>query len=65
MQTTEHLSHLPALLKPREAAEALRRSPRTVRRLVALGHLHTVRVAGGRPLIPRTELERLLREGAS
>lgn len=65
MQTTEHLSHLPALLKPREAGEAIRRSTRTIRRLISLGHLRAVHVAGGRPLIPRSELERLLREGAS
>lgn len=65
MQKIDLLADLPALLRPREAADVLRRSTRTIRRLVALGHLRAVRVAGGRPLIPRSELERLLREGAS
>jgi excisionase family DNA binding protein len=54
---------LPRLLTPAEAALVTRRSTRTVRRWIGAGLLRTVRPAGGRPLIERAELERLLREG--
>jgi excisionase family DNA binding protein len=57
-------SQLPRLLTPREAALALRKSTRTLRRWMGLGMVCAIRPAGGRPLIPRAEVERLLREGA-
>jgi excisionase family DNA binding protein len=56
---------LPRLLKPIEAANILRRTPRTIRRWISLGLLQAVRPAGGNPLIPRSEIERLLTEGAA
>ena len=54
---------VPRFLTPAEAARILRRTTRTLRRWEAEGLLHAVRVAGGQPLIPRSELERLIAEG--
>jgi len=57
------LSELPSLCTLREAARALRTSPKTVGRLIATGRLRAARLALGgssRVLIPRVELERLV-----
>ncbi len=59
------LNELPRLLTPAEAAAAIRRSPRTIRRWLSTGLIRAVRVAGGNPLIERSELQRLLREGGA
>lgn len=56
------LSEPRSLFTPAEAAQALRRSTRTIRRLLATGALRAVRIAGGRPLILRSEIERVVRE---
>jgi excisionase family DNA binding protein len=53
---------LPALVRPQAAAAALGVSTRTLRRYIALGLIRSVRIAGGRPMIPRTEIERLIAE---
>jgi excisionase family DNA binding protein len=50
------LDDLPALLTYDEAADYLRRSRTTVRRLVADGVLRIVTVGGGRPLIDRESI---------
>ena len=54
---------VPELLTPTEAARAMRRATRTLRRWERLGLLRGVRAAGGRVLYPRAELLRLIREG--
>jgi excisionase family DNA binding protein len=58
------LNALPRLLTPTEAALVTRRSTRTIRRWIGAGLLRVVRPAGGNPLVPRSEIERLLREGS-
>lgn len=58
------LDDQPRLLTPREAAELLRRSTRCLRRWEQKGLIHAVRPAGGQPLYPRSEIERLLAEGS-
>lgn len=58
-------SELPALCTITEAAKALRSSARTIRRLLALGRLRAAKLNMGgsaRVLVPRSELERLVRE---
>lgn len=57
------LARMPQLLTPTEAARALRRSTRCLRRWEQMGLLRAVRPAGGLPLYPRAELEKLLSEG--
>lgn len=57
------LEKLPALVTVPEAARLLRRSTRALRRWEQLGLLRMVRPNGGRPLVERAELERILREG--
>lgn len=64
-ETHEILGDLPRLLTPTEAARVLRRSTRCLRRWEQLGLIRALRPAGGVPLYPRAELERLLSEGAS
>jgi hypothetical protein len=61
--THEILGDEPKLLTPSQAARVLRRSTRSLRRWEQLGLIRAVRPAGGAPLYPRAELERLLREG--
>jgi excisionase family DNA binding protein len=58
------LPALPALCTLKEAASALRMSTRTVQRYIACGRLRAARLDSGssRLLIPRAELERLIRE---
>lgn len=59
------LAELPTLCTLAEAAKALRSSPRTVRRLLAAGRLRAAKLSLGgsaRVLVPRVELERLVRE---
>lgn len=46
-----------------EVAEMLNVSPFTIRRLMERGHIHSVNV-GSRRLIPVSEVERVLAEGA-
>lgn len=46
-----------------EVAEMLNVSPFTIRRLMDRGHIHSVNV-GSRRLIPVSEVERVLTEGA-
>ena len=58
------LSDLPALLTVGEAAAYLRRSTRSLRAWEARGLIRVTRPAGGSPLIARTEIQRLLTEGA-
>lgn len=57
------VADLPRLLTPREAAEVLRRSPRTLRRWERQGLVRAVRPAGGDPVYERAEIMRLIREG--
>lgn len=59
------LADLPNLLTMGEAARYLRLSTRALRRWRALGLLTVTRPANGFPLVARSEIERLLREGAS
>lgn len=59
---TVTLAELPLLLKPSEAAKALRRATRTIRRWDREGKLRAVRIAGGQPMYPRAEIERLINE---
>jgi excisionase family DNA binding protein len=59
----EAVAHLPRLLTPREAAEVLRRTPRTLRRWERQGLIRAVRPAGGDPVYERAEIARLIREG--
>lgn len=59
------LPELPSLCTVDEAAKALRSSTRTVRRLLATGRLRAAKLALGgssRLLVPRVEIERLVRE---
>jgi excisionase family DNA binding protein len=59
------LSDLPTLCTIDEAANALRLSTRAVRRLLATGRLRAAKLAIGgssKLLVPRVELERLVRE---
>ena len=56
---------LPRLLTLAETAEVCRRSVRTIASWRAKGLLRVVRIAGGPPLVERTELERLLSEGTN
>jgi len=54
----------PPLLTVSEVAQALQVSPRTVRRLVALRKIETVRPAGLKVVrITRAEVERVIAEG--
>jgi excisionase family DNA binding protein len=59
------LEGLPRNLKIAEFAAEVRRTDRTVRRWIASGLVKAVRPCGGLPLIPRSELQRILTEGAS
>ena len=54
---------LPCYLTLPEAAAYLRRSVRALSRWKSLGLLNVTRPAGGKPLIERAEIQRLLREG--
>ncbi|MDB4984932.1 MAG: hypothetical protein JWN04_110 [Myxococcaceae bacterium] len=56
---------LPTLCSVDEAAKALRSSTRTIRRLLATGRLRAAKLAIGgssKLLVPRIEIERLVRE---
>lgn len=60
----ETVAHLPPLATASEAAEALRTSPRNLRRHIAAGRLAAIRAeetGSSRVLIPRAEIERFLR----
>lgn len=57
----ELVCDLPRLCTRAEAAAALRRTTRTIDRLIAAGHLQCARPGGGHPLIPRSEIARLLK----
>lgn len=59
------LAEQPRFLTVPEAAAFLRRSTRALARWEALGLLRVVRPAGGNPLVERSEIERLLIEGAA
>jgi excisionase family DNA binding protein len=56
-------AELPRNLKIAEFASEIRRSERTVRAWIARGLIKATRPCGGNPLIARSELERILREG--
>ena len=56
------VAELPQLLSVREAAVFFRRSPRTIALWRERGLIRMVRVAGGIPQVPRSEVERLLGE---
>ena len=58
------INEQPSWLRLAEAAALLRRSVRTLAHWEARGLLRVVRPAGGAPLIARSEIERLLEEGA-
>jgi predicted site-specific integrase-resolvase len=58
------LAEQPANLTLPEAAAWLRRTTRTLGNWEARGLIRVVRPAGGNPIIPRSEIERLMREGA-
>ncbi len=53
------------LLSLSEAAEALNVSEMTVKRYIYAGRLKSYKLPGGRHRIPRSEIQRLLQEGAS
>lgn len=62
----EAVADVPRLATRAEAARAIRRSVRWIDRLIQTGQLRVLRPAGSGPLIPRRELERLLRaDGAA
>jgi excisionase family DNA binding protein len=54
---------LPAFMTIAETAELFGKSERTVRSYIARGLLRAVRVCGGSPRIPLSEIERILLEG--
>jgi excisionase family DNA binding protein len=58
------ISQQPAYLRATEAAAYLRRDIRTLRNWEARGLIKVHRPCGGYPLIPRSEVERILSEGA-
>ena len=58
------LSEQPANLTIPEAAAWLRKTTRTLGHWEAKGLLRITRPAGGNPIVPRSEIERLMREGA-
>ncbi len=58
------LADQPRYLTLPEAAAFLRRTTRALHRWESVGLLRVIRPAGGNPLIERTEIERLLTEGA-
>ena len=62
-ETDETRHTLPRLMRIAEVAHELRRSERTIRSWMASGRLRAVRPCGGKPMIARAELERVLREG--
>ena len=57
-------NNLPRHLRIAEFAAEVRRSERTVRSWIARGLITATRPCGGYPLIARSELERILAEGA-
>lgn len=62
---TRPIHDQPAYLSLPEAAALLRRSTRALARWESRGLLRVMRPAGGNPIVARSELERLLSEGAS
>ena len=66
MSELPFIETLPPLMKKTEVAALLRCSTRTVSRLITVGRLRSFRLnegaGSGRQLIPRGEVERLLRE---
>ena len=61
----EVVAALPPLATTEETAACLRVSLRTLRRRIADGHFRTIRdqdAGGSRVLIPRTEVERYIRQ---
>jgi excisionase family DNA binding protein len=63
LMIAQALAHLPPLCTVPEAAEALRTSPRNVKRWIASGRLlaaRVVRSGGSRVLIPRSSIESLI-----
>jgi len=57
------LDEHPALMRMSYAAALLQRTTRTLYLWEAKGLIRISRPAGGFPLVPRSEVERLLREG--
>lgn len=55
---------LPALNTLEGTAKFFGRTGRTLRHWIARGLIRTVRPCGGNPMVPRSEIERVLREGA-
>lgn len=65
-QAPAHVAALPEFVLIEEAAIALRRHARTLRRDIACGRIRTVRLGTGgsaRILIPREEITRLIADG--
>jgi len=58
------LEEQPANFLVPEAAAWLRRTARTLANWEARGLIKVIRPAGGYPIIPRSEIERLMSEGA-
>jgi excisionase family DNA binding protein len=56
---------LPALLSIDAAGDVLGKSGRTIRSYIARGLIRAIRPCGGTRLIPRSEIARVLREGAA
>jgi excisionase family DNA binding protein len=65
MSTDDAAATLPDLLTLAEAAKLLRVSKRALHRWRAMGLIKTIRPCGGWPLVARSEIERVLRDGAS
>jgi excisionase family DNA binding protein len=61
----EIVRDLPALITIDAAAGLLAKSERTIRSYIGRGLLRAFRPCGGAPRIPRSEIERVLREGAA
>jgi hypothetical protein len=62
---TQPVERQPAYLRLADVAALLGKSVRTISSWEARGLLRVIRPAGGTPLVSRTEIERLLREGAT
>jgi excisionase family DNA binding protein len=56
---------LPQLNTIDSTAELLGKSERTIRAYISRGLIVAIRPCGGAPRIPRSEIERVLREGAA
>ena len=58
------VENLPALNSLDDTAAFFGRTTRTMRSWVSRGLMRVIRPCGGNPMVPRGEIERVLREGA-